>query len=323
MRLLSRLLPAALFATGLATGLAAALPAPSAEAAPRQVVATFSVLGDMVKEVGGPDVHVATLVPPGGDAHVYQPKPGDAKAIARADLVVVNGLGMEGWIDRLIAASGYKGRIATASESVRPQTMADDDAADVEHADHDAKTDDSKPHIVTDPHAWQNVANGAIYIRNIATALGAMDPDHAPAYEARAKAYLAQLKELDAWVKAQIATVPPEKRRVITSHDAFGYFATAYGIGFLAPLGLSTEADPSAAHVGALIKQMRAEHIRALFIENMTDPRLVQQLAREAGAVVGGTLYSDSLSKAGGPADTYVKMFRHNVPAMVAAMQQN
>lgn len=315
---LTRLLPAAVIAAGLAVAATAAAPA---LAAPRQVVATFSVLGDMVKAVGGPDVHITTLVPPGGDAHVYQPRPGDAKAIARADLVVVNGLGMEGWIDRLIAASGYKGRVAVASEGVTSQTMEDEDGAD--HDAGPAAHDDGKPHIVTDPHAWQNVANGAIYIRNIATALGAMDQPHAPAYEARAKAYLAELKDLDAWVKAQIAAVPPQKRRIITSHDAFGYFGTAYGIHFLAPLGLSTEADPSAAHVGALIRQMRAEHIKALFIENMTDPRLVQQLAREAGAVVGGTLYSDSLSKAGGPADTYVKMFRHNVPAMVAAMQQN
>lgn len=310
-----------LFAAGLLA--AAATAASPALAAPRQVVATFSVLGDMVKEIGGDDVHVITLVPPGGDAHVYQPKPGDAKNIARADLVVVNGLGMEGWIDRLIAASGYKGRIATASTGVTPQTMAEEDDDDHDHDSKAAAKDDGKPHIVTDPHAWQNVANGAIYIRNITAALTAIDPAHAAGYEARAKAYLAGLADLDAWVKAQIATVPEAKRRVITSHDAFGYFGSAYGITFLAPLGISTDADPSAAHVGELIKQMRAEHIKALFIENMTDPRLVQQLAREAHAVVGGTLYSDSLSKAGGPADTYVKMFRNNVPAMVAAMQKN
>ncbi|MFC3675405.1 metal ABC transporter substrate-binding protein [Ferrovibrio xuzhouensis] len=299
----------------------AATAASPALAAPRQVVATFSVLGDMVKEIGGNDVHVITLVPPGGDAHVYQPKPGDAKNIARADLVVVNGLGMEGWIDRLISASGYKGRIATASTGVKPQTMSEDD--DDDHDSKAAAKDDGKPHIVTDPHAWQNVANGAIYIRNIATALNAIDPAHAADYEARTTAYLAGLKDLDAWVKTQIATVPEAKRRIITSHDAFGYFGSAYGISFLAPLGISTDADPSAAHVGQLIKQMRAEHIKALFIENMTDPRLVQQLAREAHAAVGGTLYSDSLSKAGGPADTYVKMFRNNVPEMVAAMQKN
>ena len=280
-------------------------------------------LGDMVKEVGGPDVQVATLVPPGGDAHVYQPRPGDAKAIARADLVVVNGLGMEGWIDRLIAASGYKGRIATASTGVKPQTMAGEEDEDIDRDDKAVAKGDGRPRIVTDPHAWQNVANGEIYIRNITAALVAIDPDHAAGYEARGQAYIAGLQGLDAWVKAQIATVPPQKRRIITSHDAFGYFGTAYGISFLAPLGISTGADPSAAHVGELVRQMRAEHIRALFIENMTDPRLIQQLAREANAVVGGTLYSDSLSKAGGPADTYVKMFRHNVPAMVAAMQKN
>jgi len=313
MHFLSRIVPAAALLVVIF-----ALGSPAA-AAPRRVVASFSVLGDLARAVGGADVVVTTLVPPGGDAHVYQPKPGDAKTIAHADLVVVNGLGMEGWIDRLIAASGYSGRIATASEGVTPQTMTEEENEESGHA----PAGEAGGGRITDPHAWQNIANGAVYVRNIADALIAVDPGHAAGYRERAAAYLAGLKELDGWVKAQIAAVAPDKRRIITSHDAFGYFGTAYGIHFLAPLGISTGADPSAADVGALIRQIRAEHIKALFIENMTDPRLVQQLAREAGAVVGGTLYSDSLSAAGGPADTYVKMFRHNVPAMVAAMQKN
>lgn len=312
-------------------GTLAGTPAGAQQAAPLAVVASFSVLGDMVREIGGSDVTVTTLVPPGGDAHVYQPRPADAKRIAGARLVMVNGLGMEGWLDRLIAASGYHGPVVVVSEGVTPQTMTEHhhDHGHGHARGHNHKQggpngdDHDKDAVVTDPHAWQDLANGAVYARNITEALAAADPAHADAYRTRGSAYLARLKELDAWVKAQIAAVPAEKRRIITSHDAFGYFGRAYGIEFLAPVGISTDAEPSAAGVSRLIRQMRREKIRALFVENMTDQRLVSQLASETGAELGGTLYSDSLSPAGGPADTYIGMFRHNVPAMAAAMRKN
>ncbi len=278
-------------------------------AEPVKVVATFSILGDMVKQVGGDAVQVVTLVAPGGDAHTYQPAPSDAKALANANLVVVNGLHMEGWLDRLIMASGTKAPIAVASKGVKPQTMEEEEGG--------------AGKVVTDPHAWQDLANGQLYVSNIADALAKVDPANAAGYRQRAETYRGDLKALDAWVRQQIGQVPAAKRKIITSHDAFGYFGRAYGVTFLAPVGISTESEPTAAGLGQLSNQIKKEHIKALFIENMTDPRLIETLARESGAVVGGTVYSDSLSEAGGPADTYVKMFRHNVPAFVAAMQKN
>lgn len=279
-------------------------------AAPLKVVATFSVIGDMVRTVGGDAVAVTTLVAPGGDAHVYQPTPQDAKAIAEADLVVVNGLDMEGWLDRLIQASGYHGRILVATGGIETQTMIEEEGG-------------AKGKRVTDPHAWQNLANGRIYVRNIARALAAADPADATGFVDRARAFDEEIASLDAWVRQQIAAVPTAKRKIITSHDAFGYFGTAYGVTFLSPVGISTESEPTAAGLGQLARQVKKEGIKALFIESMTDPRLIRQLARETGAVVGGTLYSDTLSPPGGPADTYLKMFRHNVPAMVEAMGKN
>jgi zinc/manganese transport system substrate-binding protein len=283
----------------------------AASAQPLKVVATFSVIGDLVRTVGGDSVTVTTLVGPGSDAHVYQPTPQDAKSIAGADLVVVNGLGMEGWIDRLIKASGYHGRIIVASKGVTVQTMVEEEGGS------------GKGKRITDPHAWQNLANGRIYVSNIAEALTKADPANADGYAKRAKALAAEIDTMDAWVRQQIAEVPPAKRKIITSHDAFGYFGQAYGVSFLAPVGISTESEPTAAGLGQLIRQVKKEGIKALFIETMTDPRLIEQVAHECGAVVGGTLYSDTLSPEGGPADTYLKMFQHNVPAMTAAMKNN
>jgi zinc/manganese transport system substrate-binding protein len=276
----------------------------AAMAAPLKVVATFSVLGDITSQIGGAAVQVTSLVGPGGDAHVFEPTPRDAKTLAAADLVVVNGMGLEGWLDRLIAVSGYKGPVAVASQGVPPLSPGGDQTA-------------------VDPHAWQNLANGRIYVANIAAALDRAAPADAPQFDRQARRFEAEIDDLDAWVRQQIAQVPRAKRKIITSHDSFGYFGAAYGVTFLAPVGLSTEGEPTAAGFGRLVKQIRSEGIKALFIESMTDPRLVQQLARETGAVCDGPLYADTLSPAGGPADSYLAMFRHNVPAMVAAMQKN
>ncbi|MBN9524859.1 MAG: metal ABC transporter substrate-binding protein [Alphaproteobacteria bacterium] len=293
----------------LAAAAALAFPVAARAAEPVPVVATFSVIADIARAVGGDRVAIRTLVPADSDAHVYQPTPGDAQALAAAHLVVTNGLNMEGWIDRLIKASGYKGEVVTATKGIKTITMEDDD-----HGHGHGKK-------VTDPHAWQNALNGQIYARNIAEGLAQVDPEGAATYRANAESYAAELKTLDGWVKAEIATVPAAQRKVITSHDAFGYLAAAYGITILSPQGISTEAEPSAKDVARLIRQIRKEKVKAVFIENMTDPRLIQQIARETGAVVGGTLYSDALSPAGGPADTYIKMFRYNLPLLVAGMR--
>jgi zinc/manganese transport system substrate-binding protein len=269
------------------------------------IVASFSILGDMVRQIGGDAVQVDTLVGPDGDAHVYQPRPADAKKLAAAKLFVVNGLGLEGWIARLMTSSGFTGGVVTASDGITPLRIGDDGKR------------------VPDPHAWQDIANGEIYIRNIAAALEAADPPHAADYDRRATAYLAKLAALEFWVKHEIGSVPPEKRKIITTHDAFGYFGLAYGVSFHAPVGMSEDSEPNAAGVAKLIRQIRAERITALFIENMTDRRLLDQIARETGAVVGGELFADALSKPGEGAETYEAMFKTNVPKMVAAMARN
>lgn len=279
-----------------------------------KVIASFSILGDMVKNLGGQRVEVTTLVGPNGDAHVYEPTPADARAVSEANLVVVNGLGLEGWMDRLIKTSGYRGPVVVASQGIKPREMTAEEEEEHEHgARHGHKID---------PHAWQNLANGQIYVANIAKGLGSVDPKGAPVYEANADAYKAKLADLDKWVKTEFSGIPKEKRRMITSHDAFGYLGAAYGVTIFSPMGVSTESEPSAGGVARLIQQIRQEKITAVFIENVSDPRLVAQIGKESGVTLGGELYSDALSKPEGPAPTYRDMFKNNIPQIVAAMRK-
>jgi zinc/manganese transport system substrate-binding protein len=282
--------------------LALLLPAGAAAAAADKlpVVASFSILADIARAVGGDRVAVKSLVPPDGDPHVYEPTPEDSRAIARARLVVENGLGLEGWIDRLVRASGYQGAIVVAS-------------AGIEVARNGA----------VDPHAWQDPRNGVRYARAIAAALAQADPAGAASYRANADAYAKELVATDVWIRQQIDGVPPDKRKLITTHDAFGYFARAYGVDIRAAEGVSTDTEPSARDIALLIRQIRDERIKALFVETITDRRILDQIARDTGAVIGGTVYSDALSPPGGPADTYLRMFRHNVTLFVAAMAKN
>lgn len=275
----------------------------TALAAPVNVVASFSILGDMVKEVGGDRVAVTTIVGPNADTHVYEPRPQDAAVLSGAQLFVINGLGFEGWFDRLVEATGFKGEVVTASEGVATHTMEEDGEA------------------ITDPHAWQSLTNGELYVANIAKGLCAVDAEGCATYEANAAAYSAKIAALDAEVRAAIAAVPEAQRKVITTHDAFGYFAEAYGVTFMAPEGVSTESEASAADVARLIEQIRQAGVKALFIENMSDPRLVQQIAAETGAKLGGALYADALSEPSEGAATYLDMFRHNVALLVPALE--
>jgi zinc/manganese transport system substrate-binding protein len=293
----------------LAAGaLAALLAAAPARAQQRlDVVATFSILGDFVKNVGGDRVAVVTLVGPNGNAHVYAPSPGDAKKVADAKVVFVNGLGFEGWLERLVKASGTKAPIVVATTGIKPRERA---------GDHDHDHD----HGRADPHAWQSVANAKIYVANIRDALIAADPAGKDTYHANAAAYLAELDALEREVRDVVAKIPPDRRRVVTSHNAFGYFQDAYGISFTAPQGVSTEAEASAKDVAAIISQIRKQKAAAVFLENVTDPRLVEQIARETGAKVGGTLYSDALTDDKGDAPTYVDLIRHNLRQLAAAL---
>jgi zinc/manganese transport system substrate-binding protein len=255
------------------------------------VVATFSVLGDIVARVGGEHVEVATLVGPEGDAHVFQPTPADAAEVAKARVVFENGLGFEGWLSRLIRASGYKGEVVAVSEGA--STIVASGTA-------------------RDPHAWQSPANALIYVRNIKDGLCRVDAAKCTHYTANAGSFEAAIAAVDAEIRSWIGAIPGDRRKVITSHDAFHYFGRTYGVTFLAPLGISTDFEPSSRDVARLIDQIRREKVKALFVENISDPRLIEQIARETGAKVGRTLYSDALSKRGGPASTYLDMMRHN-----------
>jgi len=291
-----------------------------------KAVASFSILGDMVKNVGGDRVEVTMLVGPNGDAHVFSPTPADAKMLAGADIFFVNGLGFEGWMERLENASGFTGALVVASGGVMPITMHEEEGhhhgAAAEDDDHDehAKDEDHDEDEITDPHAWQNLFNGEIYVKNIRDGLIAVDPDGAETYEANATKYLAAIEAQDKAVKAAVAKLPQARRKIITSHDAFGYFGNAYGLEIIAPEGVSTESEASAQDVAKIIRQIREEHIPAVFLENVTDRRLLDQIAAETGVKVGGTLYSDALSDKDGPAPTYLDMFKHNVGALTAAL---
>ncbi|MDM9558906.1 metal ABC transporter solute-binding protein, Zn/Mn family [Bordetella petrii] len=297
-------------------------------ASPVPVVATFSVLGDMVRIVGGDDVAVTTLVGPDGDAHEYEPTPAAARDLAKAAVLVENGLGFEAWLPRLAKAAGFAGRTVTASAGISPRKL--DAGAHGHHHDGDHDHDHDHGHAAggghhhhgdVDPHAWQSLANGAAYVRNIAAGLAAADPARASAYQARAQAYIARIEALDAQVRAMFAALPAERRQVVTSHDAFGYFGDAYGVRFIAVAGLSTDAEPSAADMARIIEQVKRERVPALFVENITNPALVRQIARETGAQVGGTLYSDALAPSGQPAATYLGMFEWNARQLSAALQ--
>jgi len=285
------------------------------------VVASFSILGDMVANVGGDRVEVTTIVGPDGDAHVYSPTPADAQAVASAQVVFVNGLAFEGWLDRLIEASEYEGPVIVTTEGVDLLEMAEEghDEEGEEHAEGEAEAE-GEEHGGADPHAWQSLANARVYVTNIEAGLAAADPDGTATYAENAAAYLAEIDQTESDLIAAIATLPDNGRTVVTSHDAFGYFAGAYGLTFLAPEGMSTEAEASAADVAALITQIRADGVSAVFLENITDSRLVEQIASETDAKLGGTLYSDALSGPDAPAATYLDMMRHNAVALTTAL---
>jgi len=267
-----------------------------------KAVASFSILADMVGQVGGDRVNVIALVEPDGDAHVYEPTPADARNLAAANILFVNGHGFEGWMDRLEKSSGFKGKTVTASTGVTSRQMVEDEKK------------------VTDPHAWQSLANGKLYVANIRDGLIAVDPEGKVIYEANAAKYLDEIAKEEAIVTETLAKLPEARRKIITSHDAFGYFGEAYGLEVIAPEGVSTESEASAKDVAKIIRQIKAEKIPAVFMENITDHRLLDQIAKETGAKIGGTLYTDALSPPSGPAATYLDMFRNNIETLSEAL---
>ena len=298
-----------------------------------KAVATFSILGDMIKRIGGDHVLVTTLVGPNGDAHVYQPTPTAAKSMSEANVLFVNGLGFEGWLDRLVEATSFDGSHVVATSGIKAIAYEegeghdehskdkhdkhagekhDDDKHNDDHADHD--------HGAFDPHAWQSLTNAKVYVNNITAALAQIAPIKATTFYQNRASYIAEIDALQSQIHEMISSLPQNRRTVVTSHDAFQYFGRDYGITFLAPHGMSTESEASAQDVAKLIKQMRAKHIKAVFIENITDPRLLQQIAKETGATIGGTLFPGALSEPSGPAPTYLKMLHHNAITLKRAL---
>jgi zinc/manganese transport system substrate-binding protein len=264
-----------------------------------RIVASFSILADMVREIAPPQAEVTALVGPDADAHVFNPTPADGRRLAQAGLVVVNGLGFEGWIERLVKVSGYRGPVVTATQDLKPRRGG---------------------HHGEDPHAWQDLAHARLYAQNIARGVSARWPEHRAQTETRLADYLQRIAALQAQVLAWFEPVPLAERRVITGHDAFGYFAEAYSVQFLSPRAWTTSSEPSAAAVARLIRQIREQRVKALFLENISDPRLIERIAAESGARVGGTLYSDALSGPQGPASTYLKLFEHNARTLASAL---
>jgi zinc/manganese transport system substrate-binding protein len=281
------------------------------------VVASFSIIGDFAREVGRERVSITTLVGPDGDAHVYEPSPADATAMAKADVVLVNGLHFEGFLQRLVETSGTQATVVELTKGVAPLEFKPE-FAEGEEAEEDGQAGHGHGNI--DPHAFQSIANARIYVANIADAFCAADAGGCDAYKGNAARYTGQLDVLEKEVKDAVAAIPSDKRTVITSHDAFGYFEHEYGLTFRAPEGISTEAEPSAADVARLIDQVRADKASAVFVENITNQRLIEQIAAETGLKLGGTLYSDALSPADGPAASYIELMRHNIATIKGAI---
>lgn len=316
----------------LLAALLAPIAAPAAE--PLRIVTSFTILADLTQQVAGDRANVTSLVGPDGDAHGYEPTPTDVRSLSQADFVVVNGLGFEGWIDRLISASGYDGPIVTASSTVnaigREGEHHDDDDDDHDHGhghdhghDDDHGNDDHRDHDhgAEDPHAWTSPREVRRYVEVIRDALIDRDPEHASTYRERASAYIDELDALDAWIRDTLESIPPDHRRAIVGHDSFAYFGRDYGIEFVSALGLSTDAEPSARQVGELIRQLRQDDVRVLFLESITDSRQVERIAADGNGHIGGALYSDALSPADGDAPDYIAMIRYNVEAMRAAFE--
>jgi len=277
----------------------------------KQVVVTTTILDDMVRTVAGAHVESICLLKPGVDGHNYAPTPADAKAVAGADLVITNGLQFEGWIDKLVENAGYQGTVVAAAKGA---TLIEEEH---DHADHDGH----HHHGDADPHVWQDLSNGIKMVEAIRDALVKLDAAHAADFKASADLYIAQLRATDGWVKKQLAAVPKASRKLVTSHDAFRYFGRAYGIEIKAVSGLSTEQEADAKHIAEVIQYIREQKVKAVFLENVSNPKVLDQIVSEAGVTVGGQLFSDSLAERDQPAGTYIGMFRSNVLTILSAMR--
>jgi zinc/manganese transport system substrate-binding protein len=283
---------------------------PSIAADKLPVVVSFSILADVVQQVGGDHVTVQALVGPDADAHVFEPSPADVRIVSASRLMFINGLGFEGWLPRLVDAARYRGKVITATQGIEARAMSD--AEDSGHDHH---------HI--DPHVWQDPLNVVVYVHNIVDALSTADVANATYYRQRGDAYIAQLNQIDTAIRQQIAAITPVKRRIITSHDAFGYFGKRYGVTFISAQGVSTDSEPDAKAISNLIQQIRREQTKAIFFENMSNRRLLDQITQDAHAKIGGKLYADALSSADGPAANYLALIQYNANEIVSGLRHN
>lgn len=293
----------------------------SATAEPLKVVASFSILGDMVKVIGGENVQVTTLIGPNADAHSHEPSASDSRVLAEANVVVMNGLGFEAWMPRLLRASGFNGHEIVASTGVTPRQLDDDHDHGHSHGHSHGHGDKTAGAASVDPHAWQDLRNGVKYARNIANGLSRVDPANRAGYQARADIYVIEMEKLHTEIRQSLAAIPAERRKVVTPHDAFGYFGQAYGIDFVSVAGLASDAEPSARDIARLIREIKKTKSAALFTEKALSSRVINQIARETGAKVGGTLYADTLDTTDRPAGTYLGMFKWNAGQLIFSLK--
>jgi zinc/manganese transport system substrate-binding protein/manganese/iron transport system substrate-binding protein len=278
------------------------MPAPAGE--PLRVVTTTTLLADLVRQIGGGRVDVESLLTAGADPHDFEPEPKQIVAVEEADLVVVHGLGLDHWAEELIETAGTDAPVLTATAGVQTIASTEDGFGE------------------GDPHVWHDPRNMQIMTANVASALARIDPDPASGYAARADAYRAQLEALDGWIAERIATIPPERRRVVTSHASLGYYLQRYGLAFVGAVipSLDTRAEPSARDLAALIERIEAEDVPAIFAEVSIDPQLEEEIAAQANVAIVTNLYADSLGEPGSGADTYIGMMVHNTNLIVAAL---
>jgi zinc/manganese transport system substrate-binding protein len=299
---------------------------------PVKVTATTSIIADLVQNVGGDHVDVYTILAPGTDAHTYSPKPSDVQAVAESQILFRNGLGLETWLDPMIQNAGGSRPIVVVSDGLTPLTDFKAEHDDEEHIDEagsapdtvkDGEENEERPGTEPDPHMWFDVQRTIGYVENIRDRLKQLDPANAPAYEANADTYIDQLEQLDTEILQWVGTVPPERRKLVTSHDNFGYFAHRYGFEIVGSVlqSFSTEEQPSAQQIVELVEQIKEQQVPAIFTENVSDPRLAEQVADEAGIDVVTNLYTDALGEPGSAGDTYIKMMRFNVQQIVEALR--
>lgn len=294
--------------------LVACQPAPSGgieEGRRLQVVATTPIVGDVVREIGGEAIDLVVLLQPGMDPHTFEPSPQDAARVARAAVIFAVGAGLEAFLEPLLRQAGGRARRVDLAEGIPLRPFE----AGVEEEEHEA-------HGPMDPHVWLDPGNVITWTFTIERTLGELDPGHADLFRRNAEAYRAELKALDEWIQAQVASIPPERRLLVTEHQVFGYFAHRYGFtqaGVILP-GVTTVAQPSAQEIARLEETIRAKGIRAIFVSSTVDPALARRIAEDTGARLV-RLYVDSLSEPGGEADSYLKMMRYNVQAIVEALR--